>query len=71
MDVCVAMLAGVVAKNRRPLAKDHPLLERERKSAAEMTRVLQTFRKARDAISKQTFSALFDGGRRQAATLGE
>ena len=57
----VAFLAGVVAKNRRPLAKDHPLLERERKSAAEMTRVLQTFREARDAISEQTFSALFDG----------
>ena len=57
----VAVLAGVVARNRRPLAKDHPLIERERKSAAAITRALENVREARDAISERTFSALFEG----------
>jgi hypothetical protein len=59
----VALLAGVVAKNRRPLAKDHPLIVRERKVTADITRILHNFREARDAIHEHTFSALFGGGR--------
>ena len=54
------MLADVIAKNRRPLAKDQPLIERERKLVGDFTQVLATVRKARDAIYEQAFKALFE-----------
>jgi thioredoxin-like negative regulator of GroEL len=56
----VAMLADTIAKNRCSLAKDHPLINRERKAAEDVTQVLRTVRKARDTVYEQTFNALFD-----------
>jgi hypothetical protein len=56
----VAMLAAAVARNRHPLAKDHPLIEREREAEKEVSGLLEKVRVARDAIYEQTFSALFD-----------
>jgi len=56
----VAALADLVAKNRHPLATDNPLIEQERRTAADVTKVLEAARKARDAIYEQTFSALFE-----------
>lgn len=56
----VAMLAGAVAKNRHPLATDHPLIERERKATADITEILGAVRKVRDALYERTFSMLFE-----------
>jgi hypothetical protein len=56
----VAMLANVVAKNRHPLPKDQPQIEQERKLAGDITAVLTTVRKARDAVYEQAFTALFE-----------
>ena len=56
----LAMLADVIARKRYPLAKDQPLIERERKVAGDLTEVLATVRKARDAVYEQAFTALFE-----------
>ena len=54
------MLAGRVAENRHALANDHPLIERERKAAADITELLGAVRKVRDALYERTFSMLFE-----------
>jgi hypothetical protein len=46
----MALLAAAVARNRHPLAKDHPLIEREREAAKEVSGVLEKARVARDAF---------------------
>lgn len=56
----IAIFAAAVAKNRHPLAKDHPLIEQERKAAANVSEILEKVRIARDAVYEQAFSALFD-----------
>jgi hypothetical protein len=56
----IAVLAASVARNRHPLAKDHPLIEREREGEKEVFGLLEKVRVARDAIYERTFSALFD-----------
>lgn len=56
----VAMLAAAIARNRRPLAKDHPLIVREREAAKDVSEVLEKVRAARDSVYEQAFSALFD-----------
>jgi hypothetical protein len=57
----VAILTCAIARDRRPLARDHPLIERERKTAEHMTEVLESIRKIRDGVYERTFSALFEG----------
>lgn len=56
----VHMLAGSLAKKRRALAKDHPLIVRERKTAEDITEVLESLRKVRDALYEQAFTVLFE-----------
>jgi hypothetical protein len=56
----VAALAVAIAKSRRPLTQDGPLIVRERKTAADITDVLASIRKVRDAGYERTFDALFD-----------
>ena len=56
----IAMLAATIAKNRRPLANDQPLIERERKLAGDITDILAAVRKARDAAYEQALNALFE-----------
>jgi hypothetical protein len=56
----IAIIADVIAKNRHPIPKDQPLLERERKLEGDITDVLATVRKARDAVYEQAFTALFE-----------
>jgi hypothetical protein len=56
----IAMLAAAVVRNRHPLAKDQPLIERERKLAGDITDVLAAVRKARDALYEQAFNVLFE-----------
>lgn len=56
----IAMLAGAIAKNRHPLAIDHPLLERERNATADITEMLGAVRKVRDAVYERMFSMLFE-----------
>jgi acetyl-CoA acetyltransferase family protein len=57
----VSLLASRTAKNRSPLAQDQPFVVQERKAAADMTEVLGSVRKVRDALYERTFSALFEG----------
>jgi hypothetical protein len=58
----VAVLAALIAKDRRPLAKDNALIERERKVLGDITDMLGAARKIRDAVYEQVFSALFATG---------
>ena len=55
----VAMLADTVKKNRQPLPRTHPLIERERQAIAEATQVLQAARQFRDANYERTFDMLY------------
>lgn len=55
----IAALAGPLAGERHPLAKDHPLIERERAAVEEVTRALEKVRVARDAGYEQLFSVLY------------
>ena len=57
----VTMIAGAVAKNRRPLTSDHPLMAQERKTEEDITEVLEGIRKVRDAVYEQTFHVLYEG----------
>jgi hypothetical protein len=55
----VGSLAETLARSRRPLAQDHPLIERERAAIASVTHVLEKLREARDTGYEQAFSLLF------------
>ncbi len=55
----IAMLADAVAKNRRPLPREQPLIRREREAIGEITQALENARKARDAAYEQTFGLLY------------
>lgn len=55
----VAALAGPLASNRHPLAKDNRLMAHERETLGEITRTLEKTREARDAGYEQIFSLLY------------
>jgi hypothetical protein len=55
----VAALAGPLASNRHPLAKDHPLIGREREAVERVTQALEKLRESRDAGYEQVFGALY------------
>ncbi len=55
----VATLAKAVARNRHPLAHDHPGMVRERASIDEITQAWEAGRKTRDASCEQAFSLLY------------
>lgn len=55
----VAAIAEAVAKDRRPLQQDHPLVGREREVIADITRTLERVRTARDAGYERTFDMLY------------
>ncbi len=55
----VAMLAEPLAAHRHPLAKDNPLIEREREAIGEVTRALEKVRETRDAAYERAFGLLF------------
>lgn len=55
----VAAIAKAIAKDRRPLQQDHPLVGREREVIADITRTLERVRTARDAGYERTFDMLY------------
>ena len=55
----IAALANTVADNRRPLAQDHPLIEKERALFGQVTDAMENARKVRDAAYEQTFGLLY------------
>jgi len=55
----VAAIAGPLASGRLPLAKDNPLLARERAAVGEITQALEKVREARDAGYERVFSQLY------------
>jgi len=57
----VAMLAQTVAKDRRPLPKDHPLIEKEHELFDEISTAIERARVGRDASYEKLFSLLYGG----------
>jgi hypothetical protein len=55
----IAVLAGTVAKNRRPLPRDHPLIERERAALGDIGVAMEDAREARDAGYERAFALLY------------
>ena len=55
----ISMIAGEVARNRRPLPQDLPLMEREREVIQSVSRALEEVRVARDGLYEQTFKSLY------------
>lgn len=66
----VALLAEPLGKNRQPLAPHHPLIEREREAAGEVTHALGRLREGRDAASEQAFRLMFQNPVLFAGVLG-
>jgi len=66
----VALLAEPLGKNRQPLAPHHPLIEREREAAGEVTHALGRLREGRDAASVQAFRLMFQNPVLFAGVLG-
>ncbi len=56
----VEMLAGIVAANRRALAKDHPLIKREHENLAAVSDAIKASRVFRDEINEQAFVLMFN-----------
>lgn len=55
----VAALADAVAKDRKPLPDDHPLLAEERDHIRRVSGLFEDARKVRDALYEQAFAALY------------
>lgn len=66
----VALLAEPLGRNRQPLAPHHPLIEREREAAGEVTHALGRLREGRDAASEQAFRLMFQNPVLFAGVLG-
>ena len=66
----VALLAEPLGKNRQPLAPHHPLIEREREAAGEVTHALGRLREGRDAASEQALRLMFQNPVLFAGVLG-
>ncbi len=55
----VSVLAEPLARSRQPLAPHHPLIEREREAAGQVTHALGRLREGRDAAVEQAFRLMF------------
>lgn len=55
----VAALAASLTPHRQPLARDNPLIEREREAFGEVTKALEKAREARDSGYEWAFDLLF------------
>jgi len=55
----VALLADEVAKDRQPLARDHPSLDQERKFIAQVSEVTLTARETRDKNYELMFDLIY------------
>ncbi|OZA56330.1 MAG: poly(3-hydroxyalkanoate) synthetase [Acidovorax sp. 17-64-282] len=55
----VSLLAEPLARSRQPLAQHHPLIEREREAAEQVTHALGRLREGRDAAVEQAFRLIF------------
>jgi len=55
----VSVLAEPLARTRQPLAPHHPLIEREREAAGQVTHALGRLREGRDAAIEQAFRLMF------------
>lgn len=55
----VSLLAEPLARSRQPLAQHHPLIEREREAAEQVTHALGRLREGRDAAVEQAFRLMF------------
>lgn len=66
----VGMAAEIVAKGRRPLPPNHPVLERERALIAETTRALERVRETRDAGYERIFELLYGASTGKAPSDG-
>jgi hypothetical protein len=66
----VAALADGIAKTRKPLPEDHPLLERERELFAEFSGAIEQVREWRDAGYEQAFGQLYGQETSAAGTVG-
>lgn len=55
----VSVLAESLARSRQPLAPHHPLIEREREAAGQVTYALGRLREGRDAAIEQAFRLMF------------
>jgi hypothetical protein len=53
------MMADPLARSRQPLAQHHPLIEREREAAGQVTHALGRLREGRDAAIEQAFRLMF------------
>lgn len=57
----MGVAAELVAKDRRPLPSDHPMLEHERETIAAVTRAMERSRELRDAGYERLFSQVYGG----------
>lgn len=55
----ISLLAEPLARSRQPLASSHPLIERERETAGQVSHALGQLREGRDAVIEQTFRLMF------------
>ncbi len=55
----VPLLAETVARNRRPLTRDHPMIEMERDAIRAVTRTLEIARRTRDGLCELSFRMLY------------
>jgi hypothetical protein len=53
------VLADAVAKDRHPMADDHPLMAQERQLIAHVSAFWETARRLRDAAQERTFTTIF------------
>jgi hypothetical protein len=59
----VAAAAETVAKDRVPLASDHPMVAREREFIGQVAQAVETAREGRDSTYEQFFNLLYGGPR--------
>ena len=55
----VSLLAEPLTRSRQPLAQHHPLIEREREAAGQVSHALERLREGRDAAIEQAFRLIF------------
>jgi hypothetical protein len=55
----VAALAGMIAKDRRPLPSDHPFLDAELRLINQLSDSLESPRQKRDEVFERTFELLY------------
>jgi Protein of unknown function (DUF3141) len=55
----ISMLADALAKDRKPLARDHPMMEQERALIGAITQAIETSREARDKAQERVFNGMY------------